>query len=666
MSWIERCYEVYENNTAFIGDMHTGKVPLVPFAHTIQDVHVIVRINAEGKFKGASVLGKGEVRTIIPCTEKSLARTSGVVPHPLVDKLQYVAGDYQKFGGDKESGWEAYIQQLKLWCNSSFGNNKIKSILSYMEKGRLIEDLVKEKILYVDFEGKLLKKWNGCKDEIPLIFEMLSTNETQYDVYTRFMVDGCDISQDESTWRDFINYYSSMKGTVGLCYVTGKNEILSSASPKNIRFYKDTAKLISKNNSANFRYRNWFETADQIYGVSIEVNQKAHSALSWLIGLQGKNIDGKIFLVWGTKNEKIPNIIGNSNDLVRARKQQIFFGDIENDEHFIENDEEKVLNTRKVFAKRFNKMLAGYRTELTVSSKISVIVLDSGSKGRIGIRYYKELSGSRLLECLEKWHRTYSWNFSYKQVKNNKNNRKQKQNNYYFINFVGAPSLEDIAKSAYGEQLDDKLKKQTIERILPCIIDGKLLPKDILKAVVRRAIYERSLESCEKDKIQQIGCALIRGYYKERKKEVYSMALDESIRNRSYMFGRILACAEQVERHAESLTYTEKKEEPQEDKKRTTNAERLMVSYTMHPISTLMVLQAKLRPYVNRVKAKTGKDAPSYLTMLSLIDDLGVERYTDGKLEDIFLLGYASQKINFLEANRKYNLDKCKLLKEKE
>lgn len=86
----------------------------------------------------------------------------------------------------------------------------------------------------------------------------------------------------------------------------------------------------------------------------------------------------------------------------------------------------------------------------------------------------------------------------------------------------------------------------------------------------------------------------------------------------------------------------------------------------MHPISTLMVLQAKLRPYVNRVKAKTGKDAPSYLTMLSLIDDLGVERYTDGKLEDIFLLGYASQKINFLEANRKYNLDKCKLLKEKE
>ena len=83
MSWIERCYEVYENNTAFIGDMHTGKVPLVPFAHTIQDVHVIVRINAEGKFKGASVLGKGEVRTIIPCTEKSLARTSGVVPHPL-------------------------------------------------------------------------------------------------------------------------------------------------------------------------------------------------------------------------------------------------------------------------------------------------------------------------------------------------------------------------------------------------------------------------------------------------------------------------------------------------------------------------------------------------------------------------------------------------------
>ena len=69
------------------------------------------------------------------------------------------------------------------------------------------------------------------------------------------------------------------------------------------------------------------------------------------------------------------------------------------------------------------------------------------------------------------------------------------------------------------------------------------------------------------------------------------MAVDESIKDRSYVFGRILACVEQVERYAQNLA-----SHGAEDagNKRPTNAERLMFAYTLHPVNTLTVLQEKL------------------------------------------------------------------------
>ena len=78
------------------------------------------------------------------------------------------------------------------------------------------------------------------------------------------------------------------------------------------------------------------------------------------------------------------------------------------------------------------------------------------------------------------------------------------------------------------------------------------------------------------------------------------MAVDESIKDRSYVFGRILACAEQVERHAQKLANPGTENA---GNKRPTNAERLMFAYTLHPVNTLTVLQEKLRPYIDRIKA---------------------------------------------------------------
>ena len=644
MSWIERCYEVYDKNSRFIGDMDSGNTPLVPVAHTTQQVHIEVRISGNGEFRGARVLGPEEITTIIPCTEESSARTSGAVPHPLVDKLQYLAGDYKSFGGEKESCWKPYIEGLKAWCDSPYGTPEIKAVLSYLTKGILIADLVNERILFTDEKNQLIKKWEGDKDETPSIFKSVKGKDGPFESFVKFIVDGRDISKDHKLWESFIAYSYTRGKAKGYCYASGKETELTTLSQYKIRHAGDRAKLISSNDSTNFTYRGRFLHPKEAAGIGFEVNQKAHSALRWMIAKQGKIISGAAFLAWGTKGEKVPQVLGDSLDILQKWDAGIY-------DELIEDDEEKTSDTKEVFAKAFNKALAGYRTELTPTAQISVIVLDAAVPGRMGIRYYKELSGSRLMENLENWHHTYKWQMSYPKIKGKNKNGKDDIR----ITFIGAPSPEDIAKAAYGELVDDKLKQQTVERIMPCIIDGKLLPRDILRAVVNRAVHSIGLKRWDAYKTQQIACALLCGYYQKRYKEVFSMAVDESIKDRSYVFGRILACAEQVERHAQKLANPGTENA---GNKRPTNAERLMFAYTLHPVNTLTVLQEKLRPYIDRIKANKGSDSQRYVEMLRLISELGVENYTNDKLGDKFLLGYAAQKIQFIEDKKNSKRDK--------
>ena len=82
-----------------------------------------------------------------------------------------------------------------------------------------------------------------------------------------------------------------------------------------------------------------------------------------------------------------------------------------------------------------------------------------------------------------------------------------------------------------------------------------------------------------------------------------------------------------------------------------------MFAYTLHPVNTLTVLQEKLRPYIDRIKANTGSDPQRYVEMLRLISELGVQNYTNDKLGDKFLLGYASQKIQFIEDKKNSKRD---------
>ena len=130
MGWIDRCYQTYEKNLDQVGRPSASirfgwEAPtLLPVAHTTQKVNIEVNLSGSGEFLSARVLRSEEMTTVIPCTEESSARTSGAVPHPLVDKLQYIAGDYIAYGGTKQSMWTEYLVQLQACVIRLMGWNR--------------------------------------------------------------------------------------------------------------------------------------------------------------------------------------------------------------------------------------------------------------------------------------------------------------------------------------------------------------------------------------------------------------------------------------------------------------------------------------------------------------------------------------------------------------
>lgn len=643
MSWLEKCYETYENCQQEIGIQKfqaegdkRSYVPLLPVAHTTQLVNIEVELDQNGDFQDARLLAKDEQTTIIPCTEESSARTSGIVPHPLVDKLQYIAADYPAYGGAKKSGWNLYHTQLQDWCSSPYADAKVCAVLRFLEKGCLVASLVQKHILFLDENGKMPTKWTGNKDEKPKILETLASAD-QTESFVRFRVGGIDLAQDEAVRESFIHYYEMKQQRVDYCTVQGKQMAVSTLSPYKIRNPGDRAKLISSNDSTNYTYRGRFVTAEQALSIGYETTQKAHSALRWLISKQGCSNGDQTVVVWGTKGEPIPDITADSMDLgddFAAAFAQL-------------GQPQLPPATESEYAERFNKAIQGYGKALDEKANTVVMILDSATQGRLSIRYYRELAGSELMKNITDWHRNFAWKLNYRSAPESaKPGQKPK---WKRVSFWGAPSPADIAKAAYGEKADKKIIQQTVERLVPCITEGKYLPRDLMLSAVHRATAGIGLEPWEYQKTCGIACALICGYYHRNKKENFVMTdgkyVDETIDDRSYLFGRILACAEQIERRVQSQT----------GETRPTNAERLRLVFVQRPAKTTALLQQKLTPYLNRMRANGVSRDKRYSTLQELVGRLGAEKYTNKPLNELYLLGYACQMMDFREENAAYN-----------
>lgn len=631
MSWVQKLYETYENCSSMIGaENGENKVPLLPICHTTQKAHIEIVIDGKGNFKRARVVPWEEARTIIPATEDSAGRTH-INAHALNDKLQYVAKDYHRYGGKKKSGYEKnpkeknkkeiyFHDQLADWCSSTNNHPKAVAVLKYVEKGTVIRDLINHQVLIVGNRDKLLEKWGKDRTEgVPEIFKVIAE---QVEAFIRWEVqvpsDRCSKTwEDHTLWDSWIRYYTSTKEKKDVCYVTGKNQFIADQHPKKIRNDGDGAKLISSNDSSGFTFRGRFLNADQAAGVGFEVTQKAHSALRWLISRQGYQKDDQAIVAWAISGKDIPQPFSDSFDILGLNE--------------LPNDESPVAYTAQDIAIKFKNRIAGYGSELGNTDGIVVMGLDSATPGRIAITFYRELTGSDYLERINRWHDTCSWIHHYRFVETQEDNKVKRKS----LPFIGAPSPSDIAEAAYATnnkgkfQIDGTIRKSTVARILPCIIDGQLLPRHIVESVVRRASNRVGLEEWQWQKAMSIACAL---YKKFNEKEDYSMALDQNRRTRDYLYGRLLAIADSLENWALNKA----------NEDRQTNAARLMNRFAERPYSTWRTIELSLSPYKARLGGKSKKRQRMIDEVKGLFDPN--DFINDKRLSGEFLLGYSCQR----------------------
>jgi CRISPR-associated protein Csd1 len=387
--------------------------------------------------------------------------------------------------------------------------------------------------------------------------------------------------------------------------VTGQETALAVQHPAKLRHGGDKAKLISANDGTGYTYRGKFVTADEAVGVGFVATQKAHNALRWLIARQGYRSGDQVFVAWEMSGKPVPDPFASTFES---------FGDEPAAWEFAGNG----ANAGQAFALKLKSAISGHRANLDPKDQVMIIGLDSATPGRMAITYYRELKGSEFLARLENWHLRFAW------AQNFGKDRK----------FTGVPAPRDIAEAAFGSRLDETLRSSTVERLLPCIVDGMPFPIDLLRSVVHRAANRPGLERWEWEKCLGIACALFKGIYAERS---YLMALEQERNSRDYLFGRLLAIAEHIEGRALFVA----------GEKRDTTAARLMQRFSDRPSSTWKTIELSLQPYITRLR----NNRPGFLhTISKQMDDVvaafAPEDFTrDTALSGEFLLGYHCQRL---------------------
>lgn len=602
MSWMKELYETYENCSNMVGIEDNDGIILLPVAHSTQNAQIEIIINLKGKFLRAKELPKADAITIIPVTGDSGTRSSGIAPHPLCDKLCYVAGDYVKYCDKKNARdyYNAYLSNLEKWCTSKHHHDKVIAVFNYVKKGSMIIDLLSCGAISLDSTGYLDKK---------KIHNIASS-----DLFVRFRIEDFNLIGEGAVWKDrsiyqsFIDYILSNQEKTDLCYISGETVPCSYKHPAKVRHAADKAKLISANDESGFTYRGRFIEKEQALSVGYLTSQKAHNALRWLIEKQGYTHNGIFLVVWEKSSKKLPQLLESTRDT--------FFGD-----ELFEMDSD----LGNSYEKRLSQAVDGYKSQLNSEASIHIISLDAATTGRLAVNYYRELNGLDFMERLKFWHETCIWEHEFWKKDKTKGT------------FIGAPKAEDIVLAAFGVEQNgrltvrDGLMKATIERLLPCILDKRNIPRDIVRAAVQNASRPTVMEFGNWEKVLTVTCALVKKDQNYMGVDI-NMALDQEKKDRSYLYGRLLAVADRIE----YVTY-------EKGKNRQTIAKRYMQQFKNRPYTTWSVIESHIIPYFNKLKS-----IEQYTKYEHLLDELhdmiDINDYINNSpLDGMYLLGYHCQ-----------------------
>ncbi len=582
MGLMQKAVETYDCHAALAGVPDAMRETLTPISHIVQNAQIEVTIDANGNFISAAAVVKDkkserdETKTIIPATYKSSIRAKSPCAHPLSDKLSYLIPS-------STERHDLYLKQLSDWANSEYSHPKVKAVLKYIESESLLDDLERNGLVTKDSNGELDARYD--------------------DDFVRWRVTGdgavAPCWEDKSLIEAFIAYSEMLRdgSDSALCMITGEVLPIIEKHPKGVVSAAYGAKLISANDSSNFTYRGRFAEPSQAATISYVASQKAHNALRWVVANQGVIIGGRTFVCWNPKGKDVPNAM---HSLLSVK------------------DSQEKAATPSDYKKQLADAVNGWKLNLPDNEDVVIASFDAATTGRLSVTYYNELRASDFIDRLAHWQQTCCW-----------------ENNQFGYQ---SPSVRQIAQCAFGVErtewldVDDRILKEQVQRLLHCVIDKAPMPSDIVQALMHRASMPLAYNNINRRKILFTACAAIYAYRTQAKKEEWTMSLDKEKKDRSYQFGRLLAVMEKVERD----TYTDESREP--------NAIRMQSVFCEKPFHTANIISGRLEPYFNKLSPSS---RAYYRSLIGKIME-ELSNYDDAQLNrplgDTYLMGYYLQR----------------------
>lgn len=623
---------------------------LLPIGFSKQNVQIQCVLFAKGEdvelAEAEVITDKKDMPTILPVTEESAGRTSKPVAHPLFDKLCYISKDYMRYCDESQFNQRQFEERRTMFClyqkeledfwasvredqsdNANYDTKKAERFLSvlhqYLTQKDIIQDLADFNILRLT-EGKLRREEGKEKSDL---VKILPKGE-QGEAIVRFCIqieddESREIWNDIDIWRAYLSYISKKEGKKDWCAITGKYAKVAEKHPKYIRMPGDGAKLISSNDSANYTYRGRFIDSSEANAISYLASEKMHSALKYLIRNQGFSIDNKVFLHFQSDNQPVlkPDL-EEMNAELEEKEDKITIS-------------EKLDHTNKVVANKIHQALQGRGKEHDFQETITTLILDAATPGRLSILYYNELTNNEFLERIRLWHERSCWENWFFIRDKEESGKADSKGKGRFISLTRAPTVWSLIEATVGKNADDKLKKEIYQRILISIIQKQVIPKDLMLMSIRKASQAASMDEAEWRKQLGIACSLYRNYYWQ--KENYTMELDHQRTERSYLYGRLLAVADKIERDALYI-----KAEDNSSGKRPTNAWRYMVAFSNRPYRTWNIIFNAVNPYMSQLEQKSPSKAKKYQEELASIYALFREKdyESNQSLEGSYLMGF--------------------------
>ncbi|WP_445621995.1 type I-C CRISPR-associated protein Cas8c/Csd1 [Lacticaseibacillus paracasei] len=613
MNFFGDLVKVYEQNEDLAGKVDESGPTLVPIAHNSVNVQIEVRIDGQGNYISARPLDKEETVTIIPATPAAVNRTSKPAAYPLSDKIVYMAGDFAQTMTDEKKRDKAieqhklYLAELSNWASSANAPVEIKAIQQYISKGTLLADLMSD-----NFEDKDKKKI------------------AKGDLFARFIVDSKPVFQDQLIFHNWTRFYLESQQDheesqpIGIDYITGKRGITTKSIEAGISSRDNNAKLISANDDSAYTYRGQF-LGDDYYSVSYESSQKMVHALSWLVRRQAIYVDNRAFVFWGTGGTEKPLDVATLLTGFRSAG------------HFDKKTQDKNSNVEdaRAVATQYRDRLRGLVANMSDDETVSIAALDAATTGRMAVVYYNVLDGSSFKQNVMSWGDTAS-------------------TNRFFKDHVEryTPNFSEIINLAYGNGSNGsrfkKLSKQVMTQLVSAVISGRALPDDIYRAAFRRIKhplgYSDSPQGTAGTQIWENDMckhAALIGYRNGGGNE---MTTEELNRDRSYVFGKLFAVMNEVEK----LSMNIQRQRNSSVTDRQTTAMRFMTNYMERPATTWnRLLSTVNQSYISRLGG--GTRARYERAYLDLIHQLG-DGMTDEPLEYNFSRGFADQTVELREA----------------